>query len=464
MAKRIYWESIKKWAISIGLVSGIAGFSLLFYYLVAIGSIEVTSYSGDMECAGTPAEPCLAFINFTANEDIFLYPMEYDPWGRDTPFYTDEALDSWKMYRSWGTGWREIKLYETCTATWCGAPPDSPDNKYSFAFREGRNYTIKIEALKTDPTQTIKWGFGPVDPFWYGIGESEADTSATTILLELGTQLNISANLSTSNMVCVDIDHPDYGINYTCDNTSVDFLFNISYFRNNEFNDSTTIKNISWADGGNHTLYLRAHQFDDILNFSINITGYETNDTFPLDVKIYINNTLSNDIGDLFASQASETNFNDSTTAKNITFTGAGTEVEYVALPKLATIDSAYFTLIGRYYTMIIDLVTKIQATYVGNFQNPGHGYDSSFSSAAFLPSGWGPGYFYFNFSVNDSTYFYNFTEGQKVNYTWQASGARAEGNMTQIIYYYNNTASDWQLLYQTTYGGVDEAGCSSSI
>lgn len=168
MAKRIYWESIKKNALKVGIPVGVAGFALLFWYLTLIGAIIVTGYTGDQICAGTIEDPCIAIINFTANEDIFLYPLGYDPWGRDTPFSTDAELESWKMYRSWGKGWREIKLNETCKFTWCGAPPKSPDNKYAFAFREGRNYTIKIEALKINPTDNVKWGFGPIDPIWYG--------------------------------------------------------------------------------------------------------------------------------------------------------------------------------------------------------------------------------------------------------------------------------------------------------
>ena len=108
MAKRIYWNSIKKWALIAGVPVGIAGFALLFMYLNFLGVIVVTDYSGDSICAGTLEDPCLAYVNFTAKEDIFIYPFDYDPWGRDTPFETDKELESWKMYRSWGKGWREI--------------------------------------------------------------------------------------------------------------------------------------------------------------------------------------------------------------------------------------------------------------------------------------------------------------------------------------------------------------------
>jgi len=167
MAKRIYWETVKKWAKDVGIPTGIASFTILFIYLSFLGIIEVAGHSGDMTCAGTLEDPCLAFINFTAKEDIFIYPIDYDPYGRETPFSTDKGLKEWHIYRSWGAGWREIKLNETCPGTWCGAP-DNKGVKYSFVFREGKDYQIKIVAYKENPTEDIKWGFGPVDPIWHG--------------------------------------------------------------------------------------------------------------------------------------------------------------------------------------------------------------------------------------------------------------------------------------------------------
>ena len=120
-------------------------------------------------CLLTSSTNCklLSLNNFSVTEDIFIYPVGYDPWGRDTPFYTDEGLESWRMYRSWGKGWREIKLDQTCTGTWCGAP-DNKGVAYSFVFREGRDYQVKIEAIKKYPNEDVKWGFGPVDPVWIG--------------------------------------------------------------------------------------------------------------------------------------------------------------------------------------------------------------------------------------------------------------------------------------------------------
>lgn len=178
MAKRVYWESLKQYAIKVGIPTGVAGFALLFIYLSAIGSIDITGYSGDVVCQGSEENPCFAYINFTAKEDIFLYPIGYDPYGRETPFFTDKSLKEWKMYRLWGTGWREIDLKSTCKGTWCGGKYGASKNAYSFAFRDGKDYEIKIEAQK-EYTQNIKWGFGPVDPVWIGVNNTKLYDSKT---------------------------------------------------------------------------------------------------------------------------------------------------------------------------------------------------------------------------------------------------------------------------------------------
>lgn len=175
MAIRVYFESLKKWALGIGLTGGTM-VGLLFYFLVLQGAIDITGYSGDSVCKGTLSDPCYAYINLTAKEDIFIYPIGYDPWGRNTPIQFSPAVKSWKIQRSWGNGWRDILLNETCTGTWCGAP-NSDGVKYSYVFRKDKDYRLRIIGYKKNQNDVIKWSVDYknkeyLDPIWYGLRKS----------------------------------------------------------------------------------------------------------------------------------------------------------------------------------------------------------------------------------------------------------------------------------------------------
>ncbi len=165
MSKRITNERVKKWGIRIG-ITGVPLGVLLIWFLVSLGSIDIIDYSGDIICIGTELDPCIAYINFTVKENIFIYPS--DNWD-STLFYTDIQPKSVKMYRSWGEGWREIKLNETCKGTWCGGGRTGA--KYSFAFRKNKDYQIKYEVIKERPSDNIKWGFAKIDPIFLGINK-----------------------------------------------------------------------------------------------------------------------------------------------------------------------------------------------------------------------------------------------------------------------------------------------------
>jgi len=216
--KRIYYQTVLKWLIGLGgsLAVGI------FAYLSMIGAIEITAHGGDMVCEGTIEDPCYAYINFTAKEDIFIYPIDYDPWGRDFIVNFEPAVKEWKLQRSWGTGWRNIPLDKSCTGTWCGLSNADDTRKFSVAFREGRDYQIRVVGYKNNPSDTIKWAVNYedkeyLDPTWQGV--------TTTLLLdgleedrkyEYGTTVNISAFSDFDNPICIDLIAPDYGLNYTC--------------------------------------------------------------------------------------------------------------------------------------------------------------------------------------------------------------------------------------------------------
>ena len=157
---RVYENTVKKWAIKAGIPAATVASSifLIFMYLNSMGLIDITGMSEDQYCAGT----CYIYINFTVNdkpitnEDIFIYPIGYDPYGRDTPFEFDPAVKSWKLQRSWGKGWRNLPLNQSCTGTWCGLSNSKDKRIFSVAFREGRDYQIRIEVQKR-PLQTVKW-------------------------------------------------------------------------------------------------------------------------------------------------------------------------------------------------------------------------------------------------------------------------------------------------------------------
>jgi hypothetical protein len=177
MAKRVYSESIKKWAKATGYASGSAGLIfLIFNYLLATGVITDFTFSPDSVCAGTETDPCYAYINFTANEDIFIYPTGYDPYGRNSTFEFDPALKSWKLQRSWGSGWRSYDLNRPCTGTWCGLSDKNDERKFSLVWRKDRDYQLRIMAFKHDPFEDVKWGGfdGLIDPVWKGLkGDSK---------------------------------------------------------------------------------------------------------------------------------------------------------------------------------------------------------------------------------------------------------------------------------------------------
>ena len=167
MSKRIYSERVKKYGIATGI--GVPTAVLMIWFIASLGSFNITGYSGDTICAGTELDPCYAYINLTANEDVFIYPS--DDWG-SMIFGTDVPVKSIQMYRSWGTSWREIKLNQSCTGTWCGLSNSKDTRVFSFAFRAGRDYQKRYKILKENPSDKIKWGFtDEVDPTFYGIEE-----------------------------------------------------------------------------------------------------------------------------------------------------------------------------------------------------------------------------------------------------------------------------------------------------
>ena len=158
----------------------------------------------------------------------------------------------------------------------------------------------------------------------------------------------------TSTDFCLTIDAVGFGTDYLCDtNTDGVIEYNWTSFASlDELNDSSTEKNITYYSDAaeNQTIYLQYNKYDNVINASCNLTGFETNGSYPNTVKIYINETLSNEfVSELKISGGSYSldEFNDSTTEINVTFSTAGSDIVYVELPQSATITSAYINMTG---------------------------------------------------------------------------------------------------------------------
>ena len=88
---------------------------------------------------------------------------------------------------------------------------------------------------------------------------------------ELGSRARITYNSTDDTVVCLDIDHPDFGTNYSCTTSShneTNITIRHLYF--STFNDST-LTNITSVSGS--AVYIKANNISEFQNFTVNITG-----------------------------------------------------------------------------------------------------------------------------------------------------------------------------------------------
>jgi len=143
-----------------GLI-GLAGVPLiigLITFLLSTGSITVDNYAANEYCGGE--EVCwLEVYNVTFNEDVFLYPMEEEYILNAEP--SDEVKDV-RIYRNWGSGWRQINMDTPCRGSWCGCYWCTTSNtaKYVIAFRANRTYSLRYEVDKSVES-TVRWSINP---------------------------------------------------------------------------------------------------------------------------------------------------------------------------------------------------------------------------------------------------------------------------------------------------------------
>jgi len=157
MSKRVKQGTLERYGKSIATAGSLTA---LFFisYLLSLGVITVGSYEANTVCGGDVV--CyLEMRDVCFNEDVFLYPMDSIAMINAQP---SDSVDSVKMYRGWGSGWREIPFDKGCTGSWCGKlKSDKRDQAvYSYAFREDKCYDIKYEIYKSHES-TISWNINP---------------------------------------------------------------------------------------------------------------------------------------------------------------------------------------------------------------------------------------------------------------------------------------------------------------
>jgi len=158
MSKRIKLETLKRFAIASGIV-GTPLAIVFIMFLMSSGVITVGNYTATEVCGGNM--PCELILNDVCfNDDVFLYPMNGSELINARP---SDSINSLKLYRSWGKGWRNIPLDRGCAGSYCGCYwcKFGIEAKYSYAFRKDKCYDLKYEIYK-DAESTINWNIGDI--------------------------------------------------------------------------------------------------------------------------------------------------------------------------------------------------------------------------------------------------------------------------------------------------------------
>lgn len=95
-----------------------------------------------------------------------------------------------------------------------------------------------------------------------------------TVYAELGTNISVNATIS-SGTVCVDIDHFEYGVNYSCGTGSALLNFTPRSFQRFGLNN-TSAYNLTYNVSGFQTVYVNASTYDEVVNLSLYLYGYNT--------------------------------------------------------------------------------------------------------------------------------------------------------------------------------------------
>ncbi len=198
-----------------------------------------------------------------------------------------------------------------------------------------------------------------VDLFLDSVGDSRK--------YEFRSNANISANITAcaddTCQVCIDLDAPGYGFNFSCGTNFTSFIFNMTTLRTRNFSVGPSSVTFSSSDGVNIT----SNNKTQIVNVTINITssGSTTN------LNISFGSQVKKFFGDILSVYFIQDEFIESGSLKvavNLTYTTAGSQFIFVNLTDVDRPINLTFDLSG------FDLDVENEFSYFEHFNSTGDG------------------------------------------------------------------------------------------
>ena len=139
------------------------------------------------------------------------------------------------------------------------------------------NVSVCYDNVTCFGTETREYGNGIIN--------LTLNNQTNDLVVELNSPILVNVSTNTG-IIYVDINHPDYGVNYSSSFWSTGFNLIINYFRNNLFPGDSLFSLLSFSGTESKLLGFLAHQYDEIDSVVLNITGTARN------VSIINNGTL----------------------------------------------------------------------------------------------------------------------------------------------------------------------------
>ena len=190
-----------------GIAVGITTIIGLFILLQTNFGFTIEDLTGNIECSGTFENPCISEfkVNNPTNYNVDIYSkdqvkLEFSPSISDYALFVKDgrcsATGTCRCDLKDGTkiGYENWRCIDFTNKT-----KSQTKLVYNYRFSAHSFTNFMLVGFKNNPSDDIKWGFGVnesfLDPYWYGIGTDEPTIEATSISMELGSQINISATI-----------------------------------------------------------------------------------------------------------------------------------------------------------------------------------------------------------------------------------------------------------------------------